>query len=333
MKNNNPKRQILRRGVLFLLAITIGFTATQPMNVMALVNISQKTQPKNPSVLPAQNVDTTKQQATFDTSSAPVSTSKKEDRTRDHEDVSKRTPFTSTYVNRDGTKTLSYSIDQQNFKRGKDWLKIDNKLEAVEKPVIQKNLFDVITNTAQKTDSPIAFRGKAGNASTQMKSLSEGVSIDVAGKTITMKPMGARNVTPVRKDDRTVAYKDAWPNVDLEYELRGESVKEIIVIKNKSAASTFNFKVSGGKVVNHPTRTGELTIEGMPAEFSFSSLTLDVNEQGVITEQRVTQKPSSDGIKVEMDKVWMQSQPAKSFPMRIDPTFGRYATSYWMFKS
>lgn len=40
-----------------------------------------------------------------------------------------------------------------------------------------------------------------------------------------MKPVGAANITPVQVDDHTVAYKNAWDGVDLEYELRGESVK------------------------------------------------------------------------------------------------------------
>ena len=30
---------------------------------------------------------------------------------------------------------------------------------------------------------------------------------------------------------------------------------------------------------------------------------------------------------------WLKKQPASSFPMRIDPSFQRVATSYWMFKS
>lgn len=166
-----------------------------------------------------------------------------------------------------------------------------------------------------------------------MKPLKQGLTITAAGKTIVMKPVGSKNVTPVRLDDHTVIYKDAWPNVDLEYELRGESVKEIIVLKNKNAPTSYDFNVEGGAVINHPTRAGELTVEGMPAEFGFSSLTLDVNGRGVISEKVLSQTASAKGINIQVDQSWFNSQPASSFPMAIDPSFGRDANNYWMYKS
>ena len=86
--------------------------------------------------------------------------------------------------------------------------------------------------------------------------------------------------------------------------------------------------MAGAKLVPHPTRPGELAIEGIdPEVYSFSSLTLDVNEQGVISEERVTQVPTPDGYKVQLDDNWVKQQPSASFPMVIDPTFYRYDTS------
>lgn len=252
-----------------------------------------------------------------------------------HEDTGKRTPFTSTYVNNDGTRSLDYSISQQNYLDGKSWKKIENKLSAVEKKAPEASLWQAITSTQPKAPAPDTFTGKAGVLSAEIKPLSDGVTIHVADKTITMRPDGAKNVVPERRSDSSIVYKDAWPGVDLEYELRGESVKEIIIIKNKNVQTSFKFTVDGGKVINHPTRAGELTIEGVSDEFSFSSLTLDVFGRGVISEQRVSQTPLQDGtgIAVSIDGQWLKTQPAKSFPMRIDPSFARDATAYWMFKS
>jgi len=289
-----------RRVALLFFVSVIAFTATQPTSVMALVALDQASQPKQPSVLSAGKVDIAKQQATFDAAPGKPMSAKKVDATKAYEDISKRTATTSTYINKDGTKTLSYSLDAQNFKVGSSWHKIDNKLETTATRTPQKSPLQTIT-LAPEIPIPTAFKGKAGTVQAQMRSLHDGVTISAAGKTITMRPSGARNVLPEKKDDRTVVYKNAWPNVDLEYELRGELVKEIIVIKSKSAQAVFDFTVDGGKVITHPTRAGELTIEGMPPEFSFSSLTLDVNGRGVISEQRVTQAPSSTGIKVMMN--------------------------------
>ena len=257
----------------------------------------------------------------------------KTDRTHAREDVSKRTAFTSTYINKDGTKTMEYSPLQQNYNDGKAWQKINNKLSDNGKAAPTPNFFQSITNTPPEAVKPTKFTGKSGVIDAQMDSLSHGISFTANGKKITMIPQGAKDIIPEKKDDTTVIYKDAYPNVDIEYQLRGEAVKEIIVLKSNQAKTDFDFTVTGGKVVNHPTKQGELTIEGMPPEFSFSSLTLDVNDRGVISEQRVTQTATSKGIRIAVDKDWLKSQPASAFPMYIDPSFARDSTSYWMFKS
>ncbi|HSW90382.1 MAG TPA: hypothetical protein VLF64_00110, partial [Candidatus Saccharimonadales bacterium] len=257
----------------------------------------------------------------------------KDPKSHKYEDTSKRTAFTSTYVNNDGTKTLEYTPRQQNFNDGRAWQKIDNKLSDNSKPAPTPTLWESITNSAPKAVAPTEFTGKSGIIDAQMKSLANGISFVVNNRKITMTPVGAKDVMPAKKDDTTVIYKDAYPNVDIEYQLRGEAVKEIIVLKSNHAKTDLDFIVAGGKVINHPTKQGELTIEGMPPEFSFSSLTLDVNGRGVISEQRVTQSATAKGIQVAVDKEWLKSQPASAFPMYIDPSFARDSTSYWMFKS
>lgn len=331
--NNVTKKT--RSVVLMALCLVLVFTIAMPNQAMALWLFDQKSKPKEQSALNTEKVDTAPVQKVADPvmGSGTTKLSDKKDRTRVRELTDKRTPFTSTYINKDGTKTLEYSVDQQNYKDGSSWKKIDNGLQAVEKEAPSANLFQKLTNTAAETVPPSEFKGQAGTVKASIRPLADGITIEANDRTFVMKPIGAKNVIPEQKDDRTVVYKNAWPNVDIEYELRGESIKEVIILKNNKAKSDFDFSVSGGKVVQHPTRIGELTIEGLPSDFSFSSLTLDVNERGVISEQRVTQSPTPKGIAVKMDKEWLKSQPSNAFPMKIDPTFGRDATSYWMFKS
>ncbi|RYF28755.1 MAG: hypothetical protein EOO17_04120 [Chloroflexi bacterium] len=328
-------KKAMSRSSLMALALILAFTIAMPNQTMALWLFDQKDKPKEQSVLESAKIDIPKVQEVADATVGlgSVKNDVKQDRTKDHEIISKRTPFTSTYENKDGTKTMEYAVTQQNFKKGSSWEKIDNTLKAVQGELPTPNLFQSLANTKLEADPPREFSGKAGVVSTKIKPLSEGLQIEAAGKTLTIKPVGAKNVTPEQKDDKTVVYKDAWPYVDLEYELRGETIKEIIVLKSNKAQTEFNFDVSGGKVIDHPERKGELAIEGMPNEFSFSSLTLAVNQKGVISEERVTQTPSKKGITVQMDKDWLKSQSADSFPMKIDPSFGRDASSYWMFKS
>lgn len=151
-----------------------------------------------------------------------------------------------------------------------------------------------------------------------LSELADGIDISVPNKTLRMRPMNANNNAPAKVTDNSVVYKNAWPGVDLEYELRGESIKEIIVLNSKAAQTTFDFEVLGGKVVE---RNGVLGIEGLSDEYSFSPLTLDVNGRGVISEERVTQSPTTNGIRIQLDKDWYSSQSSDAFPMRIDPTF------------
>ena len=230
----------------------------------------------------------------------------------------KRTAYTKTFLNSDGTKTMEYTTEQQHYQESKDapWQEIDNSLEE-----------------KKAKDNSRYFEGKAGTMSSSMKRLSEGLAVDADNKQIAIKPVGAANVQPERKDDRTIVYRDAWPGVDLEYELRGESVKEVIIVKSNTAPTTFNFNVAGGKVVQHATEKDSLTIEGLPKEYQFTPLSLDVNGRGVISEQRVTQTPTANGIAISFDKNWFAQQPASSFPMRIDPSLTKEASSYKMFKS
>lgn len=199
----------------------------------------------------------------------------------------------------------------------------------------ERSFWDVMTGTAPKEPMPESFQGSAGLIKATMRPFSDGVQLNFEGKTLTIKPLSGNRALPQQKDDRTILYKNVWNNVDVEYQLRGEMVKEIIVVKNKKAKTDFDFKVEGGRLLAHPTRKGELAVEGVdPEKFSFSSLTLDVNGRGVISEERVSQAPTDNGLRVSLDKEWFAAQPSSSFPMRIDPSFYRYnSNTGYMYKS
>jgi len=325
------------RALILFLVFTIAFSLVQPGASMALAESANARKfDTNFKLDPLKSKDTQDTTSLTQGTGGPLTLpTVKDPKGHKYEDTGKRTAFTSTYVNNDGTKTMEYSVNQRNYKDGSSWKKIDNSLSAVTEKAPDPTLWQTITSTQPTAPEPEQFKGKAGTMSADIQPLADGVTMNVAGKTIVMKPVGARDVKPAKQDDNSVIYKDAWPNVDLEYELRGESIKEIIIVKNKNAQTDFNFSVTGGKVINHPTRQGELTIEGLPEEYSFSALTLSLQDRGVISESHVSQAPNkaADGIAVTLDKNWMKAQPASSFPMRIDPSLAKDSTSYWMFKS
>ncbi len=227
-----------------------------------------------------------------------------------------RTAYTSTYLNEDGTKTMEYSSIQQNYRENGEWKKIDNKLEPL------------------TTSSKPGFRGDAGKAGASLRNLHSGISLVGGAESISLKPVGTADIQPDKEGDYTVIYKDAWPGVDLKYELRGEMVKEYTIIKNRDAQTTFDYTVNGGRVINDSQTDGALSVEGIDG-YHFSPLTLDVSGRGVLSEQRVTQKPTATGLRVSVDHDWFKSQPDSAFPMVIDPswTSSDPNTTYKMYKS
>ncbi len=314
-----------QRGGLGLIVAVMAFTAAQPSYVMSLFNFINPPEVQRQNVAPLETegneleAQPTRELLGPRSLDSTARTSYDEsDRKPLKELTNLRNSHSKTFLNEDGTKTMEITTRQQHFKESGSWKNINNKLQL-------------------NDDSGwTSFEGEAGVIDARFKVLSEGLVVNAEGKTITMKPVGAANVTPVLKEDNVVVYKDAWPNVDLEYELRGESIKEIIVVKSNDAPTTFNFSVSGGTVIPHSSREGELTIEGLPEEYSFSAVTLDVNGRGVISEQRATQVPTQNGIKISLDSDWFASQPNSAFPMRIDPTLTRQgdsAMNYKIYKS
>ncbi|MEO7904323.1 MAG: hypothetical protein ABIR91_00855, partial [Candidatus Saccharimonadales bacterium] len=321
------KKRRMQQVTLFAFAGIIAFTMVNPAYAVELFRINNprvasrqnvaplSSAPNSPIALP-QKLDVNKQ------SISPNMNDTKAERKAVRELTDERTAYNKVFLNSDGTKTLEYATTQQHYKDAatdKQWKEIDNTLT-------QK----------YAADSSRYFEGDAGKMSSTLKRLADGVTVNVEQKKLDIKPLGANNIVPEQLDDHTVVYREAWPGVDLQYELRGEAVKEIIVVKNKNAVSTYNFSVDGGKVINHPTRENELAIAGLSDDYSFSALTLDVNGRGVINEERVTQKPAADGasIIVAMDKNWLKQQPTSAFPMRIDPTLTRQSEiQYKMYRS
>ncbi|MEA5154943.1 PA14 domain-containing protein [Raineyella sp.] len=323
-------------GILLLLVVVLTFNFVEPgVKAVAAPPAAAKKFDTNYKLDPLRSADVQQRAAVTQQTGVSPQPMVEDPKGRRSEDVSRRTAFTSTYVNNDGTKTMEYSADQRNYKDGSDWKAIDNSLDPVVRQAPAPTLWQRVSGRQPKAPDPEQFTGKAGTLSADIKPLSEGVTVGVAGRTIAMRPVGAHDVKPVRENSTSVIYREAWPNIDLEYELRGESVKEIIILKNRDARTRLDFSVTGGRVVNHPSRQGELTVEGLPAEYSFSALTLGLQDRGVISEARVTQAPTekADGITISLDSDWMKAQPAGSFPMRIDPSLGKDATSYRMFKS
>ena len=340
MTGGSKFKILSQRMTLFFLALVLTFGLFEPGMTYALQGSSKKTEfnlDYKLAPLPSEKSADKRTVVADDIGVNQELALPKVDNPKGHrtEEASKRTEFTSTYINNDGTRTLEWTPHQQNYKKDGKWQKLSDRLRPEKKQKPEANLWQKITGSEPQAEAPSKFKVDAGNLKSEFKPLAEGLTINVEKKTFTITPEDAKNVTPEQLDDRSVIYRNAWKDTDIIYEMRGESIKEIIVVKSKNAKANYTFNVKGANVIAHPSRSGELAIEGLPEDYSFSALTLDLQGRGVISEDRVTQKPGKDSRSIEiiMDEAWLKKQPASSFPMHIDPSFQRVAASFWMYKS
>ena len=232
---------------------------------------------------------------------------------------------------------MKFSINQKNYKKNGKWEKIDNLLEPIEKPAPQANIFQTLTNQIPKADPPSIYQAKAGGMALAMKPLAEGVTVAAKGKSFVIKPVNARNALPEQKDETTVIYRDVWKGIDLEYEARGEQLKENIIVKSKDAATSFDFKIEGGKLIDDPKHPGQFAVAGLEDDYQFGALTVLLHDKGIVeNKQFATQlKTDKNAIQVTLDKKWLAALSAEAFPITVDPSFGKWDqdNTTWMFKS
>jgi hypothetical protein len=204
---NTKNRVVLQRFALFLLVGVLAFTIVQPAETVKLYLAQNPILPgaKSISPLTTASLSSAAKPLPADPNYQPLgleSQNNKADRKRAGEIVENRTAYTKSYRNTDGTKTIEYTPYEQNYKEDGKWKSIDNSLD--------------------KVGNSTSLKGSAGQIDTTFKPLSDGITIEAEGKTITIKPLGVRNISPTPRNDSSVVYKDAWPNVDIEYELRGQ---------------------------------------------------------------------------------------------------------------
>lgn len=324
---------MVRRGALFLLCFVLMFGLIEPGLYMAAAESSSNKQfDANFKLAPlASSKSATNTILTQQAGEALESPLPSDAKDYHHEDIAKRTANSTVYVNNDGTKTLEYSSLQKNYYRDGQWKKIDNKLSS-NSTKVEPTWWQTVTNTLPEATTPTEYKGKAGNIENiSLMSSKQGVSFVAKGKVVTMAPTNSRDVLPIQINDTTVLYESVWDGVDLQYELRGEAIKESIIIRKAIQNTDFTFNVSGGKVTAHPTKPERLAIEGIDAnEYSFSELSTDVFGRGPVSNAPVTQTATNSGIKISIDKAWLAQQ---SFPVTIDPSFTRDRADATMYKS
>ncbi|WP_253838807.1 PA14 domain-containing protein [Actinokineospora globicatena] len=234
-----------------------------------------------------------------------------------------RTATSSTLVNQDGSRTERQHLVPQHFQAGGSWQRINssvvvdaNPADAVKAPaaVGERTHFKMAANYWQARFAPSGDRRGM-------------VRIQQDGQTVTLRPVGARAVTPRITSDssgrQTVHYDGLWPGIDVAYETHNSMLKELVSLADSAAPTSYAFAVGGAEL--KPDGKGALRLTGaLEGKFEVAPLSVTLMDRGVISETIARQEFSGGQLRVVVDERWLRSLPERSFPVVVDPTFNSF---------
>ncbi|MFD6394561.1 PA14 domain-containing protein [Nocardia sp. NPDC060259] len=226
------------------------------------------------------------------------------------------------FTNANGTKTLVLSKDPLGVPDGKGgWAPVDTRLvDKKDSKRVQTVRTKAGVELAEFANDPALFKVNQGGVPVTVK-------LDGAGK-------AGRKI-----DGSKATYTNALPNTDLTYEVTAESVKESVILKNKSAVGEGRWVFTldtgdltpkvDGKIVKITDKSGKVVAVLPPIEVWDSA--------GNLTDPKVKDKdrkgPASTGgsyevkragddwqLIVSVDKNWLTDK-ARKFPIVVDPTY------------
>jgi len=219
-----------------------------------------------------------------------------------YEDKSKRTEHTKTIIGTDGQVTKKISLaEPMHHKKNGSW----NDLKPA----------------TTKADKAVTL--SVGDIKMSAKPLRDGIDYEYKGKKFSVKLEGANNVSPklIKKDGADVIiYENALNGIDITYVISGYSIKEAIVVKDKTAPTNYNFKYEGVKLSEHKDVKGAVALDGLSdKELFIAPLNISTSNY-LVTEPVVSQSVNDTTVQVKLDAVWLQGLADDELPVIIDPT-------------
>jgi RHS repeat-associated protein len=272
----------------------------------------------------------------------PIGTPAKRAALTEHELTGRRTATSTVTQHKDGSRTLRQFLLPHYYqpRKGGAWAPIDSSLRS-----------DPVATDA--SDTP----GRPLPASTHFKMAANYwqarfapsndrlgmVRLQQDGQTLTLRPVGARGVTPYVTTDQTgrqtVHYDDLWPGIDVFYETHNSTLKEYVSLKNGEAPTSYSFQIVGARLIANKGRQGGFALSGaLQGKFDVTDLSVTVAKQGPISERVASQRFASGKLTVTVDRGWLDKLGKYNYPVVIDPSFvSRFGTraggNYVSFKS
>ena len=252
-----------------------------------------------------------------------------------HELPDRRTASSDQTVNADGSITQRNYFEPKYFQQDNAWTPIDTSLEEDITPDDPTNPIGMLWDNMQTwLAEPQNFIEKANSWQVRFSAtgFNQGmVRIKQGSEQIGFVPVNANDVKPdVTTDDNgneVVRYADVWNGVDLESRVGTDSVKENIVLKNKSAATSIAFTVVGASLTKQAADAKQKTpayyqITGAFNDtFGIAAPNLILNNFGLVSDSGVLNQTFNSGVlTTSVDSSYLQKLQDSAFPAVIDPT-------------
>lgn len=256
-----------------------------------------------------------------------------------HELLDKRTATSSTYLNANGTTTTTTYFSPHYYQDNGSWQPIDNTLVEDDNAADSSNVFGKALGAVESwVSSPNAYKVKANSWQARFASSDFAggmVRVKQGGSQVGFSPVGANTVKPTittnSKGQQTVHYDNLWNNVDVEYTVESDQVKEALILKDKDAATQVQFKIIGANLQKPGKRSSPKDVQpaflidgALNNKFGVTPANLILNHYGFVGDKAsgLSQTYANGTLTVGVDSSYLQSLPDKAFPAVIDPSVG-----------
>lgn len=221
--------------------------------------------------------------------------------------TSKRTPFSTRYLNPDGSFTEEIYMNQQFYQDPSDkkWKKIDNTLKASTQKARK------LENTANDVKTWLA----------DQSGTSDLASIEKEGKSISLIPVQAKNVKGVVKGNE-ITYPGIFTDTDAQYLIEGDTLKENLIL-NQYHQNSFSFELNLNGVKPVVGKEGSISFTDSKSSKVFYFKNLFMTDANGKYSDKVSLKLREENgktyVDVVADQAFLQDKDTK-YPVTIDPS-------------
>lgn len=227
--------------------------------------------------------------------------------------VSQRAEFSKTY-NLPGEKRVVLASQPLHYEKNGDWHEIKTDILSVKKFLGLIN-FSGYEHSVEENSLKSFFPAN----------FSQGLEMRKDEYVLKVKPLNAqKGRSQVQRNQKT--YLEVWDNVDVQYIVNAGSLKEFIILNDKTAPNVFEFEIETNKRMEiketeegltffDPGSKDEIFLMQKPFVFDRNSTEPDYDNISW-SYQRVGRKFI---LRLELAEDWLKSNE-RSFPVVIDPT-------------